>query len=910
MGGFGEAEKIGLRFSEKMSGYLAEGKEDFEEGERTGKQQNDILSFEVTIGIEDVNDFCKLSGHKALLKGTVSYNPLGQNLPIRNGEFSLVRPDRETGKRHMTYSFGFTGTDGNDYYLHGYKIIYDDPHKIDLVEDLTRLFTRIHKGSSAEGPLFGSGILHFHLVSLPSMLASFEVTHTHSLMKKLKAISKFYSFCYAEIRDTYLAGLSPVYHTEYENLVLNGKLAPNIGETQNFFFFSGIHDKDFPWGDDEVFWDVALIIQKADTGWAKYVLTDRIIEGLGLDVDEGTYRYEGPIYQLLEGYQVWRSELQRPTLPKHLRRIQAKIELRFDSEKFETVNLPFSLISHSEEILPEQDHEKVKEWLPHLQTLGLHLTPHKVHVREGKIVLQDGSLREEYAISADQTTGEAEKSTFTNIRWPKLYYNYFCALNPSLDEVYVKIRSDVLRGNRKDIVLDKVQEGLGKLINRVVSLDLVMTPRSCRVISAEKADSWQMVQDNLLEINNDHFPTAVFQRRVVALQDPRGQVFYSMEEDMDTLNLGCLKSDRVVKAAAIKGADKYQILDEVLEKTEFFKILEEAWERSGKNKEDFAIIVKPNFMFMYSTKDPSTYTDPQLIEHLLNRIFEQGYRNLACAEARSTLGTFFTNREVKTVGRHIGLTEKNYRIVDLSEDLEGYSFEGKLGNHYVNRQWKNADFRIVFAKNKTHSYAFYTLTIKCVYGALPMENKFLEYHHNRDIFSTTIEFLRHFPVHFAFIDAHISADGPFGIFADKNPNHTETIIGSEDLVAADWIGASKMGLDPMVSDYMKLAVDAFGKPQIQLIGDRSLYPNWVNVTDVIPLFAFGAMDRNYYFGNLFYSIFGYMEDFFQYKDPRLGLKIGRILADPIKSLFFQKAKDGEMDEEINKKLYDLFTGKE
>jgi len=77
---------------------------------------------------------------------------------------------------------------------------------------------------------------------------------------------------------------------------------------------------------------------------------------------------------------------------------------------------------------------------------------------------------------------------------------------------------------------------------------------------------------------------------------------------------------------------------------------------------------------------------------------------------------------------------------------------------------------------------------------------------------------------------------------------TETIIGSEDLVAADWIGAAKMGLDPMVSDYMKQAVEAFGKPQIKLVGDRSLYPGWVNVTDVIPAAAFGGLDKNYYFG--------------------------------------------------------------
>jgi hypothetical protein len=35
MDGFGKAEKIGLRFSEKMSGYLAEGEENFAKGERT-----------------------------------------------------------------------------------------------------------------------------------------------------------------------------------------------------------------------------------------------------------------------------------------------------------------------------------------------------------------------------------------------------------------------------------------------------------------------------------------------------------------------------------------------------------------------------------------------------------------------------------------------------------------------------------------------------------------------------------------------------------------------------------------------------------------------------------------------------------------------------------------------------------
>jgi len=907
--GFEETKSIGLRFSEKMSGHLGQGVQDFTEGKDLGQKRNNLLSFEVTIRIDEVGDFCKLSGRKALLEGTVSFTPLGQNLPIRNGEFILFRPDRETGKRHMTYSFGFTGNDGNNYFLYGYKVIYDDPHQSDLLEDMTRLFTRIYKGPSAEGPSLFSGILHFHMQSLPSMLASFEVINAPSLMAKIKAISKFYSFCYGEIRDTYLSRLSPIYHTEYENLVLSGKLTSKRGGEQSFFFFSGIHNKDFPWGDEGIFWDIALIVQGADKSWARYVLTDRMIEGLELDVEGGLYRYEGPIYQVLEGYQVSKSELDKSVLPKHLRRIQAKIEIHFDCEKFTTVDLPFSLIPNYSPFISPEFMGAIKEWLPHLITLGLHLTPHRVRVREGKIILDDESSKEEYSIINDQTLGEAEKSTLQNIRWPKLYYNYFCALNPLSGDIYLKICSDVLRENRKDSVVDKVRQELGKIISHLASLDLVISEQGCEIFPAEEAKPWQVIDDRLLEINNDHFPTAVFQRRLVALRDEAGELFYALEEDMDTLNLGSINSDRVVKVAAIKGSDKFKALDDVLEMTDFFGRLETACQQSGKSKEAFSIIVKPNFMFMYSTKDPSTYTDPQLVEHLMDRLVEKGYRNLFCAEARSTYGTFFTNREVKTVARHIGLTEKNYRVVDLSEDLEAYPFSGKLGNHYVNREWKNADFRIAFAKNKTHSYAFYTLTIKDIYGALPMENKFLEYHHNRDIFSTTIEFIKHFPIHFALIDAYISADGPFGIFADKNPNHTETIIGSEDIVATDWIGAAKMGLDPMVSDYMKQAVEAFGKPQIKMIGDRTIYPHWVNVTDAIPVVAFGVLDRNYYFGNLFYAVFAYMEDFFQYKEPSVGRRFARLLADPLKSIFFQKVEQGDLDADSIRKLYDLFAKK-
>jgi uncharacterized protein (DUF362 family) len=464
----------------------------------------------------------------------------------------------------------------------------------------------------------------------------------------------------------------------------------------------------------------------------------------------------------------------------------------------------------------------------------------------------------------------------------------------------------VLRKNRTDYLKDKVEQLLGEIINHMVSLDVDIRSDQWKILSGDEAISFKMKDENLLEINNDHFPTATFQRRVVAMTDDKGKLFYALEEDMDPHILRSIHSDRVVNVAAIRYSDKFNALKGVLEATDFFRKLDIAWERSGKRKEDFAIIIKPNFMFMYSTKDPSTYTDPELVEYLVAAMYDCGYQNLAVGEARSTYGTFFTNREVKTVAEYIGLKGRNYRIIDLSEDLEEFQYSGKLGRHFVNREWKNADFRISFAKNKTHIYAYYTLTIKNIYGALPMENKFLEYHHERDIFSTTIEFIKHFPIHFAFIDAYVSADGPFGIFADKEPNKTETIIGSEDIVAADWVGAEKMGLDPIISDYMKQAVEAFGKPQINLVGDRTIYPNWENVPDVFPPFLFKGLDKHYYFGNLFYSVFSYMDSKFQYKDPSLAKRFLRLLTDPITDLFFQKTKKGVFDPDLNRKLYELF----
>ncbi|UCG58186.1 MAG: DUF362 domain-containing protein, partial [Phycisphaerales bacterium] len=262
----------------------------------------------------------------------------------------------------------------------------------------------------------------------------------------------------------------------------------------------------------------------------------------------------------------------------------------------------------------------------------------------------------------------------------------------------------------------------------------------------------------------------------------------------------------------------------------------------------------------------------------------------------------------RTVGRHLELHFRShppghdyldfdgkagYEVVDMTEDAHEYRHLGvHLGYHPVSTAWRDADFRISFAKNKTHAYAYYTLTLKNIYGALPLANKFKEYHCARDIYHTAIEYLEAFPVHFGLVDAYVSADGPFGIFADTCPNLTYTIIGGEDLVAVDWVAATKMGIDPMISQYMRLAVRAFGKPQIELRGDGSMYRPWLNVPVGLTLLTHKGLDANYRFGNLIYNCCAQMDEGqFELKSNAIHVKLLRKLTVPLRRTFFKRTNE-------------------
>ncbi len=970
----------GIQFEETMEGYLIPGEDDFKDGFTIGQKKNFKCRIDVTITIDDVGQFIALTDRRANLEGTVTCPGLGRDLKIQNGAFHLFvlqkTGDPTAPQKRMIYEFNFESETKEAYYFYGHKELYDERGTQDLTKDITTLFTKVYKGTSSDAPLYGSGIISFSLMDAPSLFLSLRAINAPSKDEKLKAISQFLSFAFGEVLQIYFKNNMFFYHTRYENLVLSGRLDQE-GESKqrDFFFFSGAHDLGFPWGDDQTFWDIVLVVANPDGTHDSYLIADLKLDAMKVDMKNGRYRYSGDIYHLTSGYQVsFLEDLRKAEKSALLQKGTAEFQIDFSAKAFDPVPLPFPHMQNYKIPALKWIEESYREWFPGLPLLGIHLGLHLVQVDSGRFNITTNGKELKFSIDGQNTLGEAEVSTFNNVKEPTMYYNYFCGIDPKRDLIHVDIEADIWRNERVFPVKNMLDRFLSKMVKPVASAEMRIASGQLD-IQQGVPQPLTIKDQNVLEINFDHYSTGVFQRRVVKVTDASGVPFFALEEDMKHINLASepathpvvthspldheesivavYKSNQRVYPEGlpefdIKGfwdnlvdmvdifhlfrekvdeeklrfwrqeedRDKKRLLDKVIQTTDFFEKLEKERKKTNKGKGDFSILIKPNFLFLYHRDDRTTYTDPILVKHLIDRIYEEGYRNICVAEAQSTYGSYFKNREVRKVAHYIGLEDcERYKVVDLSEgDLEEPDppFDGRLKGHRIHRKWMDADFRVSFAKNKTHSYSYYTLTLKNIYGALPHQNKFKEYHCKIGIYRPTIEFIERFPIHFGFIDAYISADGPFGIFTDRKPNLTQTIIGGENIVAVDWIGASKMGLDPKISEYMKLAAEKFGKPRIRLVGDikEELYDPWENVPVELSLGAHHIIDRHYRFGNLLYSAFSHQdpETFPRRGDDKWYITLMRILNDPVRSMFFKRPelfmKPG-LDQSLNKMFYEM-----
>jgi len=197
-------EKPGIQFTERMSGYFAEGADDFKTGFEQGKKDDSDFAFVLTIRSDNVEKLLDERDHKAELTGTVQAPALsGDDLSVSDGVFNLFVEDSETNTRYMRYRMKLHAEEGKQYYFNGFKHIHDDP-KFDVWEDTTTLFITVHDGANEHAPVLGKGILKIKADDFRKQMTTVEVTGVSRNKDKLKYQAKFLKFFAENIRNVYL----------------------------------------------------------------------------------------------------------------------------------------------------------------------------------------------------------------------------------------------------------------------------------------------------------------------------------------------------------------------------------------------------------------------------------------------------------------------------------------------------------------------------------------------------------------------------------------------------------------------------------------------------------------------------------------------------------------------------------
>jgi uncharacterized protein (DUF362 family) len=256
-------------------------------------------------------------------------------------------------------------------------------------------------------------------------------------------------------------------------------------------------------------------------------------------------------------------------------------------------------------------------------------------------------------------------------------------------------------------------------------------------------------------------------------------------------------------------------LERALEKAAFLESVERARERSGKPRERFFIAVKPNLV---STRG----TDPALVEHLLARLREHGYTELALVESRT--GTD-ANRSVPAMAAAAGYSGEGYRIVDLSDEQVAFDYDGVLGEATVGRTWLEADYRVSFAKAKSQPRCFYSGCLANLFGCLPKPDKLTHYAgRGHEFYECCVLIADRLPVHFGLLDAWQGADAKARTI--RQPGE---ILASESPFALDWVAGEKMDLDPALNQVLQEALLRWGRIHITRDGNVTPWKPWSNV---------------------------------------------------------------------------------
>ncbi|MSR45453.1 MAG: hypothetical protein EXS13_00015 [Planctomycetes bacterium] len=261
-----------------------------------------------------------------------------------------------------------------------------------------------------------------------------------------------------------------------------------------------------------------------------------------------------------------------------------------------------------------------------------------------------------------------------------------------------------------------------------------------------------------------------------------------------------------------RGEDTVKVFAETLRHAGFYEAVENAQIKSGKRRELFEVACKVDFMRgVRRENEPVSYVDPKLVGQLFSGLLDRGFRILRVVETRGELSRYLCNRAVKQVGNALGYDESCYELKDLADDLSPLDL-GSVGKRPTGRTWKQADFRIVFAKNRTDEHWGPALVLWNLWHVMATPSDLLSLEYGMDAGDVALTLLEKLPVHFALIDAVHSRDGaPGTVFPYETlkaidaaaPDSAQQhrlgwIVAGSDPLAVEAAGHKLQGLDPQV----------------------------------------------------------------------------------------------------------------
>jgi len=194
----------GIRFREVMTGSFALGATDPSAGEAQGGRDGTALTMHATITVRDLDRFMTDPAHAGTIAGDIDFPPIGTRLPASRGVFNLFSPTGDPTLRLMVYELAFT-KGSERYYLAGQKRVRTGP-VVDLWHDTTTLYSTLHSGDDATGPVIGAGVLHLGVTDLAHLATTLHGIDTSGVGGSAAAVAKFGEFFLGELWHTYGPG--------------------------------------------------------------------------------------------------------------------------------------------------------------------------------------------------------------------------------------------------------------------------------------------------------------------------------------------------------------------------------------------------------------------------------------------------------------------------------------------------------------------------------------------------------------------------------------------------------------------------------------------------------------------------------------------------------------------------------